>query len=115
MRKGQIAGCGGWSRFKSLYNGHVSDPEDTLDPAHDAAKIRAFFVHPDWARRSVGRQLLQTCEAAARRAGFQRLELIATLTGQPLYAALGFQVVEPLEMTTPDGMRLLTIKATPEK
>jgi GNAT superfamily N-acetyltransferase len=103
---GQIVGCGGWSRFKSLYNGHGSGSGDILDPAHDAAKIRAFFVHPDWARRGIGRALLHTCEAAARRAGYRQLELVATLPGKPLYAAVGFEAVAPIAVELPDGVRL---------
>ena len=75
---GVMLGCGGWSKRKTLYGGdqHKADSEDSLlDPATDAARIRAFFVHPDWARRGVGSLLMQTCEDAARRAGFHKLLL----------------------------------------
>lgn len=87
-----MAGCGGWSKRKTLYGSdHCAGREDALlDPALDAARIRAFFVHPDWARRGVGSQILECCEAAARKAGFRRLEMGATLTGVPLYRAHGY-------------------------
>jgi CRP-like cAMP-binding protein len=102
----EIAGCGGWSRLDALYSG---DDEDTdadkplLDPARDAAKIRQFYVHPHWAKRGIGRRLLQTCEEAARTEGFTRLELLATLTGEPLYGAFGFKRIAPQTVTFPDG------------
>src|SRR5208282_3096516 len=78
-----IAGCGGWSKRKTLYGSdHCAGREDALlDPHHDAAKIRAFFVHPAWARRGVGSRILEVCEAAAVAAGFRRLEMGATLSG----------------------------------
>jgi GNAT superfamily N-acetyltransferase len=87
-----IAGCGGWSKRKTLFGSdHCAGREDALlDPACDAAKIRAFFVHPDWARRGVGSKLLDACEAAAAASGFRRLEMGATLTGIPLYRARGY-------------------------
>src|SRR5271165_5254356 len=83
------AGCGGWSKRRTLYGSdHCAGREDALlDPHHEAAKIRAFFVHPAWARRGVGSKILEVCEAAAAAAGFGRLEMGATLTGVPLYAA----------------------------
>jgi GNAT superfamily N-acetyltransferase len=87
-----IAGCGGWSKRKTLFGSdHCAGREDALlDPQHEAAKIRAFFVHPDWARRGVGSKILEVCEAAAAGAGFRRLEMGATLTGVPLYSARGY-------------------------
>ncbi len=105
--EGRLVGCGGWSRRQTLYGGDHTKHEESealLDPATDAARIRAFFVHPDWARRGIGRRLLHACEEAARRAGFTRLELGATLPGEPLYAALGFVVTERLEAPLPDGL-----------
>jgi GNAT superfamily N-acetyltransferase len=94
-----IVGCGGWSKRKTLYGGDVwTGREDTLlDPATDAAKIRAFFVHPAWARRGIGGLILDACESAAIAAGFRRLEMGATLTGVPFYLARGY---EPLENLT---------------
>lgn len=105
---GQLAGCGGWSRRATLYGGdqRKTGPDPLLDPAHEAARIRAFFVHPAWARRGVGRQLLAACEAAARAAGFRQLELVATLPGEPLYAALGFEALAHQLPTLPDGQQL---------
>jgi GNAT superfamily N-acetyltransferase len=87
-----IAGCGGWSKRKTLYGSdHCAGREDgLLDPKHDAAKIRAFFVHPGWARRGVGSRILEVCEGAAAKAGFRRLEMGATLTGVALYRARGY-------------------------
>ncbi len=95
-----IAGCGGWSKRKTLYGSdRCAGREDSLlDPHHDAAKIRAFFVHPDWARRGIGSRILQVCEAAAASAGFRRFEMGATLTGVPLYVARGYIAQEPREV-----------------
>jgi N-acetylglutamate synthase-like GNAT family acetyltransferase len=109
---GQIIGAGGWSQRKALYSGdQVKNGEDSLlDPARDPAKIRGFYVHPRWARRGIGRLLLQRCEQAARVAGFARLELLATLTGAPLYAAGGFTAVERVEVRMPDGVALPCIR-----
>lgn len=105
---GELAGCGGWSRRATLYGGdqRKTGPDPLLDPAHDAARIRAFFVHPAWARRGVGRQLLAHCEAAARAAGFRHAELVATLPGEPLYEALGYQPLARQLPTLPDGQQL---------
>jgi GNAT superfamily N-acetyltransferase len=102
---GQPAGCGGWSRRRTLYGGdqRPMGGVDWLDPAVDAAKIRAFFVAPEFARRGVGRQLLASCEAAARDAGYSSLELMATLPGVPFYSALGFKPVRDVTDVLPDG------------
>jgi GNAT superfamily N-acetyltransferase len=88
-----IAGCGGWSRRRTLYGGDACAQRDAgeLDPAVDAAKIRAFFVAPEYERRGIGRALLERCEAEARAQGFSNFELMSTLTGVPLYRALGYQ------------------------
>jgi GNAT superfamily N-acetyltransferase len=96
---GEIDGpvaAGGWSARRTLYGGDQAKAgEDSrLDPATDAARIRAFFVHPRMTRRGLGRQLYGKCERAALAAGFRRLELMATLPGEPLYTALGFRVVD---------------------
>jgi GNAT superfamily N-acetyltransferase len=102
---GTIAGCGGWSRRKTLYGGDAFNArEDSpLDPRCDAARIRAFFVHPDWARHGIGTMILEACESAAIAAGFQRLEMGATLTGVPFYRAKGYRAVEDLAVALPDG------------
>jgi GNAT superfamily N-acetyltransferase len=96
-----IIGCGGWSRRKTLFGagkGHASDPGSALDPKRDPARIRAFFVHPAWARRGIGATLMRHCQQAAADAGFTTMELVATLGGQPLYAAFGFAVIEHFEI-----------------
>jgi GNAT superfamily N-acetyltransferase len=101
-----LVGCGGWSRRRTLYGGdQMKTAEDPLlDPATEAARIRAFFVHPAWARRGVGSAILEACFTAAREAGFQRLELMATLPGVPLYQAFGFEAAEAVETLLPDGV-----------
>jgi GNAT superfamily N-acetyltransferase len=108
--KPAIAGCGGWSKRKTLYGADQwTGREDTLlDPQRDAAKIRAFFVHPAWSRRGVGTLILEACENAARAAGFTRFEMGATLTGAKLFGAKGYQVVRPMEVPL-EGGRVLPI------
>jgi GNAT superfamily N-acetyltransferase len=99
---GDPAGCGGWSRRATLYGGNQTPGRDSnlLDPAVDAARVRAMYTHPAYARRGVGRLILQLCEAAAAAEGFTRLELMATLSGEPLYNAYGFRPIERLEDAT---------------
>ena len=94
-----LAGCGGWSRRATLYGGDRSPGRDAalLDPARDAARVRAMYTHPAYVRRGVGRLILSLCEAAARAAGFARVELMATMAGEPLYRACGYQPVERIE------------------
>ena len=89
----ELVGCGGWSRRRTLFGGdsHCERDASELDPTVDAAKVRAFFVDPGYARRGIGRALLVRCEAEARARGFTRLELMSTLTGVALYQALGYQ------------------------
>ena len=89
---GALAGCGGWSRRNTLYGGDHSPGRNAalLDPAHDAARVRAMYTHPGFARRGVGRAILALCERAAAAHGFTRVELAATLSGQPLYEAAGY-------------------------
>lgn len=93
---GQMAGSGGWSRRATLYGGDHSAGRDArlLDPATDAARVRAMYTHPDFIRRGVGRAVLGACQDAARAAGFARVELMATLSGVPLYTAAGFEAIE---------------------
>jgi GNAT superfamily N-acetyltransferase len=92
----EIVGCGGWSKRATLFGGdqYAAREDSLLDPRKDAAKIRAFFVHPDWARRGIGTKILDACEAAARDAGFTRFEMGATLTGVPFYEARGYTAIE---------------------
>ena len=108
----QIVGCGGWSRRRAAFGGdHARTGEDAaLNPAHDAARIRAFFVHPDWARRGIGRSLRSTCESAIRAAGFREAVLVATLTGESLYASFGYSVVERYEVLLADGLSLPVVR-----
>jgi len=107
-----IVGCGGWSNRKTLFGSDhapVREPE-FLDPATDAAKIRAFFIHPDWARRGLGSRILEACESAARAAGFSRFEMGATLTGVPLYLERGYQVLERIEVPLRNGAALPIVR-----
>jgi len=100
MKKPVIVACGGWSKRKTLYGGDRwrDRQDDMLDPATDAAKIRAFFIHPDWARQGIGTLLLDACESAARAAGFTRFEMGATLTGAKLFEKRGYVAMERLEI-----------------
>ena len=105
---GIIAGCGGWSMRKTLYGGdqHKELQDTLLDPIMEAARIRAFFVHPDYARRGIGRQIMNFCEKEAKENGFSKLELGATLPGVPLYKAMGFRETGNTVETLPDGEKL---------
>jgi GNAT superfamily N-acetyltransferase len=109
---GTIAGCGGWSKRKTLYGGDafLAREDSLLDPRCDAARIRAFFVHPEWARRGIGAMILEACESAAVAAGFKRLEMGATLTGVPFYRAKGYRAVEDLAVALPDGDALPIVR-----
>jgi len=111
--EGQLAGCGGWSKRKSLFGGNKDRRETTenqLDPKNDAARIRAFFVHPNWARRGIGRSLLEACESAILEAGFSKAELVATLAGEPLYASFGYTVVERFDIPLANGLGLPAVR-----
>jgi GNAT superfamily N-acetyltransferase len=110
----EMVGCGGWSKRKTPYGSdHRANREDELlDPATDAAKIRAFFVHPEWSRRGIGKLMLDASEEAARAAGFRRLEMGATLTGIPLYARFGYVAGERLELPLEGGDVLEIVKMT---
>lgn len=109
---GHLVGCGGWSRRQKIFGGDnvSSTTDDVLDPATDAARIRAFFVHPDFARRGIGADILEHCARAAREAGFHRLELLGTLPGQKLYQACGFGVEEYVDHVLPDGVTIRWVK-----
>ena len=105
----QLVGCGGWSKRKTLYGGDQAKPaapDDLLNPDTQAARIRAFFVHPDWARRGIGRRIIEVCERAARQADFKTVELVATLPGEPLYKACGYEVAERFDIDLPAGVKL---------
>ncbi len=109
---GQIVACGGWSFRKTLYgaDGLNGREPERLDPASDAARIRAFFVAPDWTRRGLGSRILKACESAARAAGFTRYELGATLSGIPLYSAHGYIPIEESKAPLPGGLNLPIVR-----
>ena len=107
-KENTIVGCGGWSKRQAFYgggNGRQAE-QSVLDPLIDAARIRAFFVHPGWARRGIGGAILTACEEAIRAAGFLKADLSATLAGEPLYAASGYGVKERYEIPTANGLSL---------
>jgi N-acetylglutamate synthase-like GNAT family acetyltransferase len=107
-----IAGCGGWSKRKTLYGSdHWTEREDALlDPKRDAAKIRAFFIHPAWARRGIGSKILEACEIAASAAGFVSYEMGATLTGAKLFGKKGYVAVENIEVPLKNGLSLPVVR-----
>ena len=110
---GRVAGCGGWSWRSTLYGGDdslVSREPQPLDPATDAARIRAMYTDPDFARRGVGRTVLRLCEEAALHAGFRRATMMATMSGVPLYKACGYVEVEPVLSTPVDGVRVPLVR-----
>jgi GNAT superfamily N-acetyltransferase len=109
---GEVVGCGGWSRRQTLYGGDQMKESDDrlLDPAREAARIRAFFVHPEWSRRGIGALILGACMEGARRAGFQGLELMATLPGVPLYRRFGFEEAERVDTVLPDGVAISFVR-----
>jgi GNAT superfamily N-acetyltransferase len=114
--KPEIVACGGWSKRKTLYGGdqYAQREDSLLDPARDAAKIRAFFVHPGWARRGIGTLILEACENAAREAGFARLEMGATLSGVAFYRAKGYAALENLEVRLSNGETLPIVRMAKE-
>ena len=114
--KPEIVACGGWSKRKTLYGGDqfAAREDSLLDPRHDAAKIRAFFVDPDFARRGIGSMILEACEKAASAAGFARLEMGATLSGVPFYRAKGYLEVEKQSAALSNGEALPIVKMAKE-
>ena len=107
-----LVGCGGWSKRRTPF-GSDSQPDrqdEPLDPAVDAAKIRAFFVHPEWARRGIATRILEACEQAGHASGFRRFEMTATLTGLPLYKARGYREMERALIPLPNGVSYPVVK-----
>ena len=106
--KGELIGCGGWSKRKTLFGSdNQTDRDDTeLNPRRDAARIRAFFIHPDWARRGVARAILTECENAICAAAFKSIELAATLPGVSFYAACGYLTGERSDVSLSNGLSL---------
>ncbi len=111
---GLLVGCGGWSKRRSLFGSdHARSTEDPqLDPAQDAARIRAFFVHPEWARRGIGRSIMAACERAIIKAGFGSVDIVATLAGEPLYASFGYAEVERFDIPMTGGLSLPVVRMT---
>lgn len=105
---GTLLGCGGWSKRKTLFGGDQFADRDSreLDPQSEAAKIRAFFVHPEHARKGIGRAILMACESEARAHGFRSVELMSTLPGIKLYQACGYQGDDFVELELVDGVKL---------
>ncbi|HEX5078618.1 MAG TPA: GNAT family N-acetyltransferase [Geminicoccaceae bacterium] len=112
---GRLVGCGGWSFRARIAGNDETMPElgQPLEPHCDAARIRAVFVHPAWARRGITRRLVLTAEAAARQAGFRRFALVSTLNAEPFYRSLGYRPVEQLHLDLPEA-RLPVIRMTKE-
>ena len=125
----QIVGCGGWSKRKTLYGGDSRTVREAsacaerlrqrgknigedrlLDPSVDAAKIRAFFVHPAWARRGIGSQIMRRCEMSALDDGFTTIEIVATLAGKPLYQSFGYYLIDKFEIALPNNSVLPVIR-----
>jgi GNAT superfamily N-acetyltransferase len=110
--QGAMAGCGGWSKRRTLFGSDHGPGREAsfLDPLQENARIRAFFVHPDWARRGIGSLILETCEKAAMEAGFRGFEMGATLTGERLYALRGYRATERIEVPLANGASLPVIR-----
>lgn len=109
----QIAGSGGWSKRKTLFGGDQSKAnriDSLLDPSLEPARIRAFYIHPNWSRRGIGSLILKSCENAAQEAGFRRVELASTLPGVPFYLARGYQKGEEVPIEMPNGQLLSTFR-----
>ena len=108
VEDGTIVGCGGWSRRATLFGGDQTAGRDAalLDPETDPARVRAMYTHPDHTRKGIGRAILDACEVAARAEGFTRVELAATLAGEPLYRACGYEVIEPFTSRTSTGIEV---------
>ena len=112
-KDGVLAGCGGWSWRATLYGGDesvVAREPAPLDPATDAARIRAMYTDPAFARQGVGRIVMDLCEGAARAHGFRKVEMMATLSGEPLYRACGYSPIEHVQSAPIDGVRVPLIR-----
>lgn len=110
---GKIAGCGGWSRRKTLYGASVysqTRDSDLLDPTIDAAKIRAFFIHPDFARKGIGTLILDMCEREAKAHNFESAEMMATLPGVKLYEKRGYAGDEQVKVSVDENVEIICIK-----
>lgn len=110
--RGELVGCGGWSRRQAQFGGDHGrkEPDPMLVPGRDAARIRAFFVHPAYARRGIGRVLLERCEKEMAAAGFDRVDLVATLAGERLYGRFGYAVIERYAVPLAGGLSLPVVR-----
>jgi GNAT superfamily N-acetyltransferase len=110
----EIIACGGWSKRLAIYGGdrERAGADAKLNPLTDAARVRAFFVHPAWERRGIGRTLLEASESAIRAAGFSRVELCGTLAGEALYARHGYAVAERYDAPMPGGQTIAVVRMT---
>ena len=110
--EGAIAGCGGWSRRATLFGGNHSAGRDAalLDPRTDPARVRAMYTSPLFVRRGIGRLVLRLCEEAAAAEGYARVELAATMAGEPLYRACGYEDIERFEAATRSGVRVPLVR-----
>jgi len=110
--KSMVVACGGWSKRETLFGSDHRTGRDSrvLDPAKESARIRAFFVHPEWARRGIGSRILDMCEQAAIEAGFRRLEMGATLTGIPLYREHGYVELQRIDVPMSGGESLTVVR-----
>jgi GNAT superfamily N-acetyltransferase len=106
-----IIACGGWSRRSTLFGGdqHKDSSDPLLNPATDSARIRAFFVHPDWARKGIGKMLMNVCETAAQQYGFTKIEIGSTLPGVPLYEAMGYRTIKNIKVPLPNGISFTVV------
>lgn len=109
---GELIGCGGWSKRRTLFGSdHQTGRDDAeLDPMREPARIRAFFIHPAWARRGIGRGIVEACEKAIREAGFSKVELAATLPGVPFYKACNYSAAERYEVALSNGLLLPVVR-----
>lgn len=109
---GGLVGCGGWSRRRTLFGGDrfAAREAEALDPRRDPARIRAFFVHPEWSRKGIGKAILERCESDAREHGFDSLELMATLPGRRLYEAEGYVTEEEVAYAMDDGVSIELVR-----
>jgi GNAT superfamily N-acetyltransferase len=114
--EGEIIACGGWSKRQTKCGSSAgrSEPDPLIDPKTDAARIRAFFIHPNWARRGIGTAILKASEAALLAAGFTRAEIAATLTGEALYVSAGYIVTERLDIPLANGLPLPCVRLAKE-
>lgn len=112
--RSEIIGCGGWSKRRAMFGSDKQrrQPDEELVPSRDAARIRAFFVHPAWARKGIGRSILSTCEQFIRGAGFRTIELVATLAGEPFYASCKYRVTERYDVAMLGDLALPVVKMT---